>query len=177
MSEWETHFVILNHWDLGTVCYHTWSILTDTDRYYCYSNVIPRETEGQMNQKNNLLKHTGLVSLGNVFLFNTWSLGFLVFQIVKNRPTMQEAQVWSLGWEDPLEKEMANHSGILAQRIPCTEEPGRPQPMGHRVRHNWVTNTHRHTHTGFKTQRKFISWFLKDFLSWIQVIFCQTDKW
>ena len=82
----------------------------------------------------------------------------LVFQTVKNQPTMQETQVQSLGREDPLEKEMANHSGILAQRIPWTEEPGGPQTMGsQRVRHNTVTNTHTHTHTGFKTQRKFIS--------------------
>ena len=59
---------------------------------------------------------------------------------------MQETQVRSLGWEDPLKKEMANHSGILAQRIPWTEEPGGPQSMGsQRVRHNWVTNTHTHT--------------------------------
>ena len=43
---------------------------------------------------------------------------------------MQETQVWSLGWEDPLEKEMATHSNILAWRIPWTEEPGGLQPMG-----------------------------------------------
>ena len=61
----------------------------------------------------------------------------LVAQIGKNVPAMQESQVRSLGWEDPLEKEMANHSGILAQRIPWTEEPGGPQSMGsQRVRHN-----------------------------------------
>ena len=43
---------------------------------------------------------------------------------------MQETQVRSLGWEDPLEKEMAIHSNILAWRIPWTEEPGRVQSMG-----------------------------------------------
>ena len=41
---------------------------------------------------------------------------------------MQETQVRSLGWEDPLEKEMATHSGILALRIPWTEEPGGLRP-------------------------------------------------
>ena len=46
-------------------------------------------------------------------------------QIVKNLPAMQETQVQSLGWEDPLEKGMATHSSILAWRIPWTEEPGR----------------------------------------------------
>ena len=47
-----------------------------------------------------------------------------VAQTVKNKPVMQGTQVWSLGWEDPLEKEMATHSSILAWRIPRTEEPG-----------------------------------------------------
>ena len=42
--------------------------------------------------------------------------------LVKNPPAMQETQVRSLGWEDPLEKEMATHSSILAWRIPWTEE-------------------------------------------------------
>ena len=48
----------------------------------------------------------------------------LVAQTVKNLPAMQETQVWSIGWEDPLEKGMATHSSILAWRIPWTEEPG-----------------------------------------------------
>ena len=43
---------------------------------------------------------------------------------VKNLPAMWESRVQSLGWEDPLEKEMASHSSILACRIPWTEEPG-----------------------------------------------------
>ena len=51
-------------------------------------------------------------------------------QLVKNLPAVQETQVWSLGWEDPLEKEMATHSSSLAWRIPWTEEPGRLQSMG-----------------------------------------------
>ena len=45
---------------------------------------------------------------------------------------MQRMQVPSLGWEDPLEKEMATHSSILAWRIPWTEESGRLQSMGHK---------------------------------------------
>ena len=50
---------------------------------------------------------------------------------------MQETWVQSLGWEDPLEKEMATHSSILAWKIPWMEEPGRLQSMGSkRVRHN-----------------------------------------
>ena len=50
---------------------------------------------------------------------------------------MKETWVQSLGWKDPLEKEMATHSRILAWKIPWTEEPGRPQFMGsQRVGHD-----------------------------------------
>ena len=59
-----------------------------------------------------------------------------VAQTVKNLPEMQETWVRSLGWGDPLEKEMAAHSSILAWRIPWTEEPGGLQSMGlQRVEH------------------------------------------
>ena len=61
----------------------------------------------------------------------------LMAQMVKNLPTLREAWVRSLGWEDPLEKRMATHSRILAWRIPWTEEPGGLQSMGsQRVGHN-----------------------------------------
>ena len=53
----------------------------------------------------------------------------LVAQTVKNPPAMQETQVQSLGWEDPLEKGMAIHTSILIWRIPWTEEPGGLQSM------------------------------------------------
>ena len=93
----------------------------------------------------------------------------LVAQMVKTLPAMQETWVWSLGWEDPLKKEMATHSSVLAWRIPWTEEPsyrlagyrgGLATVHGvakvQRVRHDWATNmctcacaracTHTHTH-------------------------------
>ena len=54
----------------------------------------------------------------------------LVAQLVKNLPAVQETWVQSLGQEDPLEKEMATHSSILAWEILWTEEPGRIQSMG-----------------------------------------------
>ena len=57
-------------------------------------------------------------------------VGFLVAHTVKSLPAMQETWVRSLCWEDPLEKEMATHSSILAWRNPVTEEPGRLQSMG-----------------------------------------------
>ena len=61
----------------------------------------------------------------------------LVAQMVKCPPAMRETQVRSLGWEDPLEKEMATHSSILAWKIPWMEEPRRLQSMGsQRVGHD-----------------------------------------
>ena len=64
-----------------------------------------------------------------------------VAQMVKCLPATWETWVWSLGWEDPLEKEMATHSSTLAWKIPWTEEPGRLQSMGsQRVGHNWATS-------------------------------------
>ena len=61
-------------------------------------------------------------------LDNDWSS--LVAQTIKNLPTMRETRVQSLGGEDPLEKEMATHSSILAWKVPWTEEPGGLQSMG-----------------------------------------------
>ena len=58
-------------------------------------------------------------------------------QMVKNLPAVWETQAQFLGQEDHLEKEMANHSNILAWKIPWTEEPGSLQPMGsQRVGHD-----------------------------------------
>ena len=58
-------------------------------------------------------------------------------QMVKNLYAMQETRVRSLGWEDPLEKDMSTQSSILAWRIPWTEEPVGLQSMGlQRVRHD-----------------------------------------
>ena len=62
----------------------------------------------------------------------------LVARSVKSLPTVQETWVRSLGWEDPLQKEMATHSSILAWKMPWTEEPGRLQFIAsHRVKHYW----------------------------------------
>ena len=65
----------------------------------------------------------------------------LVAQTVKRLSTMRDTGVQSLGWEDPLEKEMAIHSSTLAWKIPWTQEPGRLQSMGsQRVVHDWATS-------------------------------------
>ena len=64
----------------------------------------------------------------------------LVAQLVKNLPAKQKTWVRSLGWDDPLEKEMATHSSILAWEIPWTEEPGGLQSLAsQRVGHNLTT--------------------------------------
>ena len=75
----------------------------------------------------------------------------LIAQLVKNRPAEQNTQVWFLGREDPLEKEMATHSNILAWRILWTEQPGQATVHGIvRVGHDletkapppwWITKT------------------------------------
>ena len=57
-------------------------------------------------------------------------LASLIAQSVKNLPAMQETWVRALGWEDPLEKEMAIHSSTVAWKIPWTEQPGTLQSMG-----------------------------------------------
>ena len=60
---------------------------------------------------------------------------------LKCLPAMRETWVWSLGWEDPLEKETATNSSILARKIPWTEKPGGLQSMGsQRVGHDWAAS-------------------------------------
>ena len=57
-------------------------------------------------------------------------MGFPGGSVVKNPSAMQEIWIWSLGGEDPLGKEMATHSHVLAWRVPRTEEPGGLQSTG-----------------------------------------------
>ena len=107
------------------------------------------------SEKNSYLSHSAVVREGLVeickvlihddrYIVNIKQmlaillLSSLVAQLVKNPPTMQEMQVWSMAWEDPLEYEMTTHSGILTGKIPWTEEPGGLQSMAsRRVGHDW----------------------------------------
>ena len=85
-------------------------------------------------------------------IYGRWTS--LTAQSVKNLPAMQETWVQFLGWEDPLEKEMATHSSTLAWKISWTGEPGRLQSMGlKRVGHDWATSQE------FKVKR-FCFWTL-----------------
>ena len=89
-----------------------------------------------------------------------YSWASLVAQLVKNLPAMWETWVWSLHWEDPLEKGMAMHSSILAWTIPLTI-----QSMGSQwVRHNWVTFIFKDIYAGakiIKATRKLLIWNTK----------------
>ena len=80
----------------------------------------------------------------------------LVAQMVKNLPAMQETQVQPQVWEDPLEKGMATHSGILAWRIPWTEKPGRLQSMGSQKSQTSLSNQH---FLEVEPWRKVLGWF------------------
>ena len=74
------------------------------------------------------------------FLSTVHKWASLVVQMIKNLSAMWESQIWSLGWEDLLERKMAPHSSILAWRIPWREEPGWLQSKGSkRVGHDWAT--------------------------------------
>ena len=95
----------------------------------------------------------------------------LVAQRLKHLPGMRETRVWSLGREDPLEKEMATHSSILAWRIPWREEPGRLQSMGsQRVGHDWETSLHRYLYNS-KTCLAFIFFRLHDLTTFSNLLF------
>ena len=96
----------------------------------CHSGYSKSVVQGDLIRLITLLVHKG----------HSWA--FLVAPRVKNPPAMQETWVWSLGWEDPLEKGMATHSSILAWRIPWIQEPDGLQSMeSQRVGHDWATNT------------------------------------
>ena len=95
-----------------------------------------------------------------------------VTQTVKNLPAMQETRVWSLSWEDRLEKEIATLSSIIAWRIPCAEKPGGLQSMGsQRVGHDSATNT-RSLYVSFQGT----PWF-RDLPSQIPMWYCFLQHW
>ena len=109
------------------------------------------------NQRGNFKKYLEMNENISTTIKNLWdatkafhkregrkqNVASLVAQMVKRLPAMLETWVWSLGQEDPLEKEMATHSSIVAWKIPWTEEPVRLQSMwSQRGRHNWATFTY-----------------------------------
>ena len=107
------------------------------------------------NSKNNLKQNTKVLSMHSLiltlvsflvdkgrvyprpclFLIPPYISASLVAQMVKSIPAVWEAQIWSLGWEDLLEKEMPIHSSILAWKIPWAKEPARLQSMWTQLSH------------------------------------------
>ena len=76
-----------------------------------------------------------------IFGMSIWDAGFPGCSVVMNPPAKQEMWVQSLGQEDPLEKEMATHSSILAREVAGTEEPGRLQSMGSQKSQTWLSDS------------------------------------
>ena len=101
-----------------------------------------------------------------------WRALSLVAQMIKHPTAMWETQVWFLGWEDPLEMEMATHSSTLAWKIPWMNEPGRLQSTGsQRVGHNWATSlTHSRFVIAFLPRRKHL------LISWLQYVVLQMHS-
>ena len=92
---------------------------------YAYQDSVGKEER----EKKDMLEACSALPDITAFIFINIYLFILVAQSVKNLPAMQETEVQSLGWEDPLEKGMAIHSSILPWRSPWTEEPDGLQSM------------------------------------------------
>ena len=117
------------HWLLRKA-FLIWLILSSWCCLTCSSNFSSPLTRGLIRFSLSLIILTKI----------SYNSAFLVAQLVKNPPAMQETWVGSLDWEDPLEKEKATHSNILAWRIPWTV-----RSMGsQRIRHDWATFTSLH---------------------------------
>ena len=114
----------------------------DEPRAY-YTDWSKSEREKQISYTNAYICNLERWYWWNYLQGSSGNTASLVAQLVKNLPAVWETRVQSLGWEDPLEKEMATHSSTLAWKIPWTEEPGRLQTTGlQRVRHDWATSFH-----------------------------------
>ena len=124
--EWKSHF----------------TSVTESAKRHCCVLVSPTQRAECWTSRGHEDNTTSWVVIQSLL---AWKLrAFLVAQMVKNLPAMQETQVWSLGGEDPLEKGMATYSSILAWRIPWTEEPGRSTVHGVTKSRTWLNDWHFH---------------------------------
>ena len=127
--EWQ----ILSPWTIQNKYYYInqmepWWIFNYTSLITLLSAVTDMQSAySESLSRKNSLPRSGDRSLSDSFQFVVTSL---VAQTVKASSYNAGDLVQSLGWEDPLEKEMATHSSILAWKVPWTEEPGRLQSMG-----------------------------------------------
>ena len=109
---------------------NTWDRYSDFFFFFWWDVWKPGKLGKQLKQDDTLcIFHFKLMKNINWSYTQNWAS--LVAQTVKNLPAMQETPGWSLHWDDPLEKEMATLSSILAWRIPWTEKPGRLQSRGY----------------------------------------------
>ena len=128
------------------VCF-LWEILMITHAFQWILLVVKQVLEWLKTQIDGLESQLRCDNLAKAWLRNGNKLDiylrcgtFLVAHSAKNLPAMQETRVWTLGWEDSLEKEKATHSSIVAWRIPWMEEPGGLESMGSQgVGHDLVT--------------------------------------
>ena len=123
------------------IAFYYWSCMGDQGRLGQGAKKIAAESPESVSLRNRrvMLRNSSFRAWWWVLL-KKGLLGFPGGSVVKNLPAKQETQVQSLGQKDPLEKEMATHSSILAWEIPWTEDPGGLQAMGsQRVRHDLVT--------------------------------------
>ena len=140
-----TYFVVLEKKSLWKLNFYIQFVIKTRllQPIFCmFSSVVSRVKKKR--EQNIFAGWKNWLNIEQVFFFFKlkYSGASLVAQTIKNLPTMQETQVWSLSWEDPLEKGMATHSSILIWEIPRTEEHSGLQSMGsQRVEHDWVTNT------------------------------------
>ena len=121
-----------------------------------------------------LQKKTHLIK--NWYIYNMYGL---VAQMVKNLPAVQETWVWSLGWEDALEKGTATHSSFLAWKTPRTEEPGGLQSVGsQRVRHDRSTNISTCTANSLRCSPETITTLLMSYTQYkIKNCFNVSQEW
>ena len=102
----------------------------------CEGDSFPGQPSGTKNRREKSREQIQGRMMEDRYSFN-YEKASLVAQMIKHLPAIWETRIRSLGWEDPLEKEMATHSSTLARKIPWTEEPGMLQSIGsQRVGHN-----------------------------------------
>ena len=120
-----------------------WTAARQASPSLTISQSLPKSVsiESVMPSNHLILCHPLPLCLQSFPVWGSYPVNWIFTSGGQSIGAMQETRIWSLGREDPLKKERATHSSILAWRIPQTEEPGGIQSIGsQRVRHNWVTS-------------------------------------
>ena len=115
------------------MCHSSWAGSLESGSCYYWSSKLEKNMSYQNKNSRRILTTCNLLKKKKLSIFFSWAS--LVAQMVKNLPVMWETWVWSLGWEDPLEEDMATQFSILAWRIPI--DRGAWQTTVHRVAKSW----------------------------------------